>query len=491
MKKWVFVCLLVSLLSLALLPADSFEDIDEGPVFLIPVIQDIDPFLVVFLKRAMVKAKEAQSPLIIFQLNTYGGRVDSALEIASLIGSADWAETIAYIPSESGGTGVSWSAGALISFSCNRIIMDGGTSIGAAAPVYQSTEGMVMAEEKTVSAVRGQMAALAEKNGYPPSVALAMVDKDVELIEVETDDGLRLKTPEEIKEMTRLNGNEPIQGKQISAPSKLLTLTAGEMEKYGISSATLSGLDSLYEFLNVDGDKIIMAEKDRADTLVAYLSSAALTSLLVMVGMVALYLEITSPGFGVPGTIGLISFAIVFSTSVLMGNLESLELLLFLGGIILLLVEIFLIPGFGVTGLGGIVLILTSLVLTRQDFIIPEFDWQWKLLRHNILYISLGLFGALFLIALLMMRLPKSPLFNRLVLHNKSKPANPKIAPNREEEKSHLGETGRALTDLRPVGKADFKGMVLIVQTDGEYINKDSEVVVTREEGLRLIVKGR
>ena len=180
LKKVSFLLFAFFILSSSILTAQD-EPIADGPVYVIPVNEDIDQFLVVFLKRSIVKAKEAKAPIIIFQLNTFGGRVDSALEITSLIGSVSWAETIAYIPSSSGGTGVSWSAGALISFSCDSIYMDAGTSIGAAAPVYQSPEGMVMAEEKVVSAIRGQMAALAEKNGYSQSIALAMVDDDIEL----------------------------------------------------------------------------------------------------------------------------------------------------------------------------------------------------------------------------------------------------------------------------------------------------------------------
>ena len=487
MKKIVILSFLVSCLFFQVLSAQS-ERTEDGPVYVIPVNADIDPFLVVYLKRSVIKAKEAKASLIIFQLNTFGGRVDSALEITSLIGSIDWAKTVAYI-SSSGGTGVSWSAGALISFSCDEIVMDAGTSMGAAAPVYQTAEGMEMAKEKVVSAVRGQMSALAEKNGYPQSVALAMVDQDTILFEVETGNGVRLKTPDEIAEMDRVSGVKPVQGKQISAKGKLLTLTAGEMETYGVSSATVTGLDGLYKSLSITASHVVVLEKTRSDWLVAFLSNAALTSLLVIIGLVALYLEVTSPGFGVPGTIALICFAIVFTASTLIGNMGSLELLLFLAGVVLLLVEIFIIPGFGVTGIAGIVLILLSLVLSRQNFVIPEFSWQWDLFKQNLLYVSLSLVGALTLIGILMVSLPHSRLFNRLVLKTGgSVPGEPAVTePVGSFEL--IGKSGTALTDLRPVGKAEFQGEVSIVQTDGEYIEKGSEVRIIRKEGLRIVVK--
>jgi membrane-bound serine protease (ClpP class) len=492
------ICLffLVTLFIVNFLIAQTVTPINskDSPVYVIHVNQDIEPFLVIFLKRSLVKAKEANASMIIFQLNTFGGRVDSALEITSLIGSVDWAETIAYIPSASGGTGVSWSAGALISFSCDKIIMDSGTSIGAAAPVYQSSEGMVMAEEKTISALRGQIAALAEKNGYPQSVALAMVDNDIVLYEVETEEGMRLYTPEEIVEMERVSGIKPVQGRQISAENKLLTLTAGEMERYAISSATINGQDSLYKNLGISADSVITLEKNRADWFVAFLSSAGVSGLIIMIGLVALYMEVTSPGFGVPGTVALICFAMVFSTSLMMGNLESMELLLFLGGIILLLIEIFIIPGFGITGIGGIILILTSLVLTLQNFVIPEFTWQWDIFKKNLLSVSLSLLGAMILIGILMVTLPKSRLFGRLVLKNTDGESPSEENEERKDkavDKRLIGKEAIALTDLRPVGKGDFGGEVYIVQTNGEYIVKGSKIVVIKQEGLHIKVKER
>lgn len=487
-RRLIFLTFLFAILSTHTAAAPPERDYD-APVFIIPVNEEITPFLMVFIKRSILKAQEAEASMIIFELNTFGGRVDSALEITSLIGSVQWAETIAYIPSGAGGTGVSWSAGALISFSCDSIYMDSGTSIGAAAPVYQSPEGMVMAEEKVVSAVRGQMAALAEKNGYSPSIALAMVDADIELYEVETEEGMRLLTPDEIAGIERNSGTKPVQGKQVSAAGKLLTLTAGEMEKYGVSSATVTGRADLHKILSIDSRTLVILEKTNADWIIAFLSSAAVASLLVMVGMVALYMEITSPGFGVPGTVALICFALVFASSTLIGNLGSLELILFMLGVVLLLIEIFIIPGFGVTGISGIILILLSLVLTRQNFIIPEFTWQWDLFRKNLLIVSISLVGALALIGVLMVLLPHSHLFGRLVLKNEPTLPAAEGAENEIEDKVRPGARAVALTDLRPVGKADFDGKVLIVQTEGEYIEKDSQVIVLRKEGLRLVVK--
>ena len=183
-SKYLYIFLFISMILGFTLP--SFAEQEESPGaggMLIPIEGEIDKFQVIFLRRSIEKAKDAGVETVVFSINTFGGRVDSALQMATLIGSLDEIETIAYIPSEPESLGVSWSAGALISFSCNGIYMSPGTSIGAAAPVFQSAEGSQAAGEKTVSAVRTQLAALAEKNGYPKGVAIAMVDKDAELVE--------------------------------------------------------------------------------------------------------------------------------------------------------------------------------------------------------------------------------------------------------------------------------------------------------------------
>ena len=186
--------LILFILSAAISPAFA----EDPGVYIIPVNGDIDRSLTVFIRRSLDAAEAADAETVVLEINTFGGRVDSALQIATLIGSSK-AETIAFIPAIPESTGVSWSAGALISFSCDRIFMAPGTSMGAAAPVYQSTEGMQVAEEKTVSAVRAQMAALAEKNGYPKDAALAMVDSDIELVEVEINGNIMLYSAAELE----------------------------------------------------------------------------------------------------------------------------------------------------------------------------------------------------------------------------------------------------------------------------------------------------
>ncbi len=452
---------------------------------LIPIEGEIDKFRLVFIRRSIERARAEGTDTIIFSIDTFGGRVDSALQIATLIGSLEEMHTVAYIPAGPEKLGVSWSAGALISFACNAIYMAPGTSIGAAAPVYQTSEGVQEAGEKTVSAVRAQLAALAEKNGYPREAAVAMVDEDVRLIEVLEDGrpGLKISGSED-------DGAETV----VSPKGKLLTLTAGDMERYGISSGSPSTLEVLTGQLGVDSYFII--DPTGADRIVGLITSAAVTSILLTIGLIALYLEISSPGFGVPGTVAIIAFSVMFISGGMLGTLGSLELLLFLGGVALLAVEIFLIPGFGITGASGLLFMGAGLILSRQSFILPEGSWQWDLLMQNVL-IVFGTFAVSFLLlAVLMMFFPRIRLFSRLIL---SAPAGLPVSSvdasvsgsseHSEPSGPFPGSRGIARTILRPVGRAEISGEVYPVQTEGEWIDAGSTVVVVETGGNRIVVR--
>ena len=458
---------------------------------LIPIEGDIDPFQVVFLRRSIEKAKKEDVKYIIFSINTFGGRVDSALQIATLIGSLEDINTIAFIPAEPESVGVSWSAGALISFASKSIYMAPGTSIGAAAPVYQTTEGMQSAGEKTVSAVRTQLAALAEKNGYPPEVAIAMVDQDVELSAFEEDGVYSFELKDGVQKEGGDTSTEAKEGREILSPSgKLLTLTAGQMEKYGISSGTVSGIQELQVLLGVDTATPI--NPSSSDTIINFLTSTAVTSLLLTIGLLALYLEISSPGFGIPGTAAIIVFSLMFVSSGLMGTLNSAELLLFLAGLILLIVEVFIIPGFGIAGITGLIFMTTGLVLSRQTFFLPATEWQWDIFLRNLMMVIGTLAGSFILMAILMIFFPRIRLFRRLILTTEGAPALPDIPvpfTGLEMENTLIGQTGTCISTLRPAGKIRIGEDTFSVVTDGRWVQPGGQVKIVAVEGNRIVVE--
>ncbi len=465
---------------------------DDKKAHFIPIHGEIDRALTVFLRRSIEKAVDQNASYIIFDVDTFGGRVDSALQIATLIGSADTAETIAYVTTSPESTGVSWSAGALISFSCSVIYMAPGTSMGAAAPVIMGQEGPQAASEKVVSAVRGQMAALAEKNGYPKDIAKAMVDQDIELREVYIDGELRAAAAEEISYIEReakKNGQTVELGKIISPAGKLLTLTAMEMERYGVSSGTMPGLEDLLKELNISETGIIMLEESPTDRAVGLITSSAFTGILIMIGLLALFVEITSPGFGVPGTIAIVCFAVVFSSYALLGTVGSIELILFVIGIVLLILEIFVIPGFGVAGISGIVLIVASLVLSMQGFVIPSFEWQKDIFRRNLLVVGVSVVSSFGAFGILAYTLPQLRLFSHLTL-NTTQTADMGYTVQTQEEGLKLhGKQGIAITTLRPSGKAEFDDDVMYVETEGEFVESGQAVEIIEVSGNRIVVR--
>ena len=469
------------------------ETDSSAPVYVIPIVGEIDRALLTFLQRGVQEAQARGASTIIFEIDTFGGRVDSALQIATQIGAVRDIQTIAFVPAAPAGTGVSWSAGALIAFSTNRIFMAPGTSMGAAAPVTQTAEGAEMASEKVVSAVRAQMAALAEKNGYPKAVALAMVDMDVELLEVFRDGELLVAAAADLPDLerrSRAEGWTLEKGRVISPAGKLLTLTAGEMEAYGVSSGTVAGLEELLEALSIPSGAVKELSPSAPDKVVAFITSAAVTSLLVLVGLVALYLEITTPGFGVPGTVAIIAFAVVFLGGALLGTAGSLEIVLFLVGVVLLVVEIFLIPGFGVTGISGIVLMILSLVLSRQQFIVPQFDWQWDIFLRNLRNIGLAFVGSLVLAGVVFRSFRHVPLFRRLILEGAEGAELGYTVQSEDTGGGGLvGRKGIAATALRPSGKAEFGEELMVVETDGEFLDPGAAVEIIEVSGNRILVR--
>lgn len=487
----LLIVYLIIILS-SLNPIENNERNENKDAYIIPIHGEINKSMMVFIRRGVENAKKVKAKYVIFDIDTYGGLVNSALEISSIIGSYKEGVTIAYVTVSSESKGISFSAGAFISFSCNVIYMAQGTSMGAAAPVYQTSEGTQMAPEKEVSALRSKIAALAEKNGYPAYIAEAMVDKDIELIEIYINDKLYAVNSAElinIEREAKEKRQKIVKGKVIVGKDKLLTLTASEMEKYGVSKGTVNNTDDLYKMLNIDKNNILKIEESSTDNLVGFITNPIIIGLLVLIALVTLYIELTTPGFGVPGTISIICFAIVFGSNALMGRVGSLEIVIFLAGLILLLIELFIIPGFGATGVSGIILIIAALILSMQNFIIPKFNWEWSIFFKNILSVFLSFMGSIIFMIVLSRFLPKIKLFGQIALNTVQSASEGFTVQPEDIKKKYLGKKGVTKTVLRPSGKAEFDGEVIEVETIGDYLEKGTEVEIIEVSGNRIVVR--
>ena len=490
----------------------------RGKIWIIPIQGDIEPSLTAFVRREARKALSQGAEYLIFEIDTFGGRVDSALQITSFITSVKNARTIAWVKNSESSMGVSWSAGALIAFSCSQIYMAQGTSIGAAAPVTVGANGTTeLTGEKTVAAVRSQIAALAERNGHPVDIALAMVDFDIELWEVRVDGEIKALSSGELEKLESERPESVERVRVISSPGKLLSLTAGEANRYGLAGLADDQKD-LLAALGITGE-ITETSPSAADSVISFLTSGPVQAILIILGLVMIFLEIQTPGFGVPGVTGIIAFLTVFGTGALLGRVGSLEIILFLVGLGLLAVELFVIPGFGVVGISGFILIGISLVLSMQDFVIPRFNWEWALLGRNTMVVFVGLLAAIAGIAVIALLGPRIRIFDRITLKTRitgtaggpdpDSPAGRAIAANAasdtdvpgysggsdfapEDEENFaalVGKIGTTDSILRPSGRAVFDGKVYDVEADGEFIDAGRGIIVTRVRGNRIIVR--
>jgi membrane-bound serine protease (ClpP class) len=327
-------------------------------------------------------------------------------------------------------------------------------TIGAATPVAagQPGDGAQAVSEKTVSYVRKEFRATAEARKRPALLAEAMVDADV-----------------------------VIRG--VSEKGKLLTLTTDEALKHKVAEFQADSLEAALERLGIKGAELRRAAPNWAENVVRFLTHPLLSSLLVTIGMLGIIIELRTPGFGVPGAIGVGSLAAFFWGHWLVQLAGWGELLLALGGVTLLLVEFFLIPGFGFAGILGIVALLGALVMSVVGSgATPEY---FMLAAGRIIF---SLLAALVASFVLLRFMPRTPFGRRLILDT-GLGAGQAYGSAPEEDLRWLGKRGRASSPLRPAGIADIEGARVDVVSEGELIEPGTPVEVIRVDGNRIVVR--
>jgi len=416
----------------------------QKKVFLVDITGEIDPRMAPYISRVVSDAENDGAEAIIFKINTFGGRVDAATQIKdAIIGSR--LLTIAFINNRA------ISAGSLIALSCRKICMVPGSSIGAATVVDQSGQKQ---SEKYQSFMRSEMRSTAERNGRRTDIVQGMVDENI-----------------------------IVPG--INDHNQLITLTSDEAKKYGIADTLVYNLNDCLSVFGLRDAQIIKVSSNWAEDLVGFLNQPLISSILIMLGLVGIFAEIKSPGFGFPVIIGVISLLLFFGSSYILQLASIINIVLFMIGIILLLLEIFVIPGFAITGVIGIILIIGSIFLSLIGNNLPF--WDSGAVSKAIIQLSASLLFAFILIYILAKFLPKSSAFSRLVLSNEEKADQGFVSyPSIKEL---MGMEGIALTTLRPAGSAEFNGQKYDVVADWEYIPKGNKVKVIRVEGIKVVVK--
>lgn len=430
---------------LLLLSGSSFVHAQTN-VYVIEISEEVDQGLGPYVERVIKQADQDSSAVILLHVDTFGGRVDIATQIKDAVIDAK-APTIAFVDKRA------ISAGALISLSADKIAMAPGSSMGAATPVYQSGE---KASEKVVSYMRGEMRATAERTGRNPMIAEAMVDEDLTL---------------------------PDSG--IKQPGKLLTLTTAEAVQLGYCDAQAETVEDALRAFGYTNVTIVQGKMNWAESLVRVLTTPFISSLLIMLGLGGLFYGIKTGHFGTVAIVGITSISLFFGAQYLVDLANVLEIAMFAVGVILIFAEIFVIPGFGVVGISGIVLLLASLFLA----LIGNFDLVSMDSLTAPLYTLAGAIVGLGVLVWMMIKyLPNSSSFRRFVLYGESVGGD-SYSDADDSIVRLLGEQGRAMTTLRPAGIATIHGERVDVVSSGEFITAGTPVRVVYVEGRKVVVE--
>ena len=444
-------------------PARAAEIINKGDVVVVPLRGEISLSLLMFLRRAEKLAESNGASAIIFEMNTYGGRLDAAEGITNVLNRAT-IPTYSFINTNAG------SAGALIALATQHIYMAPVSAIGAAAPVLPTGEDVPLTErEKTISYFSALIRSSAVKNGHNPDVGEAFMNKDKEV---------------------------KIGDRVIHPKGTILTLNAQEAaERIGGKPLLADGIaDSVVDLMQKAGLKgnVVAFQPTGFEQLAFWIT--ALAPLLLLGGIIGAYLEFKIPGVTWPGIFSAICFALFFLGHYFAGLAGWEVVALFVLGMVLVIIEIlFFAHSTIVFGVVGVFLMLASLLWAMIDRYPGEtFFPRPAMLAIPLRNLFLALVGAAIVIWLLARYLPRTSIYRRFALMI-TNPPGPSLAGAPRQFATVLslspGTEGVSLSILRPSGKARFADHVVDVITQGEYVAPNTPITVVESDGMRVIVK--
>ncbi len=462
--------------------ADSEPGAAQGGVVVIPIHGTIDLGLAGFVDRSVTTAEAMGAQALVVDIQTFGGRVDAAVRIRDRL-LATSLPTIAYINPRA------ISAGALISLACDQIYMAGGGTIGAASPVSIGPGGDAQAlGEKEVSYVRTEFRATAERNGYSPLIAEAMVDKDATAAVFQVPDGVRVVSVADIERVAEELGIDPSAAKTYSAEGKLLSLTTDDALSVGLAAGRADTLEDLLTLIDLAEAGVTRLQTTWSENLVRFLSHPVVTGLLLSLGMLGLFVELRQPGWGVPGTLGVVALTLFFGAQYLVGLAEWQEVLLLGIGLGLLVLEIFVIPGFGIAGVTGTLCLVAAIYLALVDVPIPRYSWDYQQLSRATTSAATALLSGCALIVLVFRYLPQSRWGRRFMLVTELGVDSGYIGVSLEAMPA-IGAHGTAYTVLRPAGRVQIGERLVDAQTAGDFIEQGTPVQVIQIVGNAVVVE--
>lgn len=417
-------------------------------IYSVSIKEDIGPNAWRTMKNAVKQAKLNKSEYFLIDLNTFGGALNFADSIRSSLLNDNPFKTIVYVNNNAA------SAGALISLAADYIYMHSGSSLGAASVVNQSGEVL---PEKYQSYMRGLMRATAEAKGRDPKMAEAFVDPTISMPELKED-------------------------------GKLLTLTASEAVKVGLAKKEVKGQSDIFSDLSIEKPDVQNHQLTWVDHLVALLVNPLVSGLLIMGIIGGIYFELQTPGIGFALLVALVCGALFFAPLYLQGLADNWEIAIFVLGVILLVLEIFVIPGFGVAGIAGIILVLCGLAfsMVANDY------FDFKLTQPGLLMNSfIIVIGAMILTIVLMVIFGKnvlqSPTFKKLVLEDEQKATEGYTSS--VAKPNLINKVGITKTVLRPSGKIEIDNVWYDAVALDSFIDVGEEIYVEKHENYNLFVR--
>ena len=425
-------------------------------VYRVPIEGTIDLGLPPFIQRTLDDAESNEATAVIFDINTFGGRVDAATQIKDAILGAN-IPTIAFINRRA------ISAGALISLSCEKIYMTGGGLIGAATAVDMTGK---KGSEKVISFMREEMASTAEKRGRSKEIARGMVDDELSFTHLVIGrDSIKV---------------DDIEGRK---DGKLISLTTEQALKYKIADGTADNMEALLDSLGYSSVKTIETAENWSEAIVRFLTNPVVASLLTTFGFLGILFELQSPGWGIPGFVGLACLILSLSASYIAQLATMSDMLFILTGLALILLEALVIPGFGVAGLGGIGLMIYGLYL----LLLPDVPVGGEVLGQAMDGFLIGLVGAVIGLVLLVKLMIKTKFWEQLTAPDTQKKEDG--YSNTPGWESLQGKTGIADTDLHPSGWVRVKDQRIFVVSEGEFIEEGKEIQILSVDGNRVLVR--
>ncbi|MCA9446502.1 MAG: nodulation protein NfeD [Candidatus Omnitrophica bacterium] len=428
-------------------------------VYTLPIEGQVRPIMMTLFQRGLKEAEDHDVDLVLLIMDTPGGELGIAEEISRNLLECK-VPTATWIRNEG------LSAGMLIAISTQRTYMADISLVGDCQPIFAGAGEIKEAPEKILTVVREYGERAARKNGYPVDAVLAMIDENIDYT---SPDG-------EIR----------------AATGQLLTLRAEEAVQIGFAEAVCNTTDEVLIQMGLGHATVKKFTKNWAEIIAAFIASPSIASLLTLIGLAGLFIEYKTPGFGLPGGVGLIALALVFWGHSI-AHLAGLEgMVLFFLGVVLLAIEIFIIPGFGIFGIAGLGLMLIGLLITfltvplDSPFFVPSVHLSMPLTQ-----IAVALIGSIVVVFFAAMYLPDIPVLERWGLSMRSELKTDKGFSSHEVIKGNelTGQTGVTLSSLKPGGLARIGKKRMDVVTQGEYIDAGQTVRVVEVRGMQVIVR--